>query len=95
MGDAKPHKLAAFQDPDTEDTPLLGVITGSIEDPPITAENWGEKREDNPTPDAEGIFILNTYSGAFMIVGDSGYWAGSFADLPELLKDTGGWVPHE
>jgi hypothetical protein len=95
MSDPKPHKLAAFEDPDSEDTPLLGVIIGSIEDPPIKAEKWSEKREENPTPDAAGMWVLNTYSGAFMIAGKSGYWSGDFADLPELLEDTGGWVPNE
>jgi len=95
MAEDKGHKIAAFEDPDSEDPPLLGVIIGSVEPEEITAEEWRERTDKTPASVARGGFILNTYSGALMIMGDSGYWRGDFGDLPELLADTEGYSANE
>jgi len=92
---SKDHSIAVFEDPDNEDPPLMGVLLGSFEDPPISSEDWADRMEKDEDPEVSGTWVLNTYSGAFMLMTSAGMWQGDFAELGDILEDTEGWDPHE
>ena len=95
MSEGDPHKITAFEDPDSADAPLLGVINGTIRDTPLTSEEWRDIAGTEAGAEARGSFLINTYSGAMLLMGKGGYWKGNFSDLPEILKESDGWVSHE